>query len=90
MNNFSDADILSPQCRRDVGRKRIRKDVNRLTPEEKFRLNFALKAAMTRVRITQEFYNHLPFLVLIEILEKCLQIEKLLSPRIEPGLFDCK
>jgi len=37
---------LSPECERLVGRKRIRKEVNRLTPMEKFHLNFALKLAM--------------------------------------------
>ena len=38
---------MSPECERLVGRKRIRKDVNRLTPEEKSHLNLALKHAMT-------------------------------------------
>ena len=38
---------MSPECERRVGRKRIRKDVNRLTPEEKSHLNRALTLAMT-------------------------------------------
>ena len=38
---------MSPECERLVGRKRIRKDVNRLTPEEKSHLNRALTLAMT-------------------------------------------
>ena len=37
---------MSPECEKLVGRKRIRKEVNRLTPIEKFHLNFALKLAM--------------------------------------------
>ena len=37
---------MSPECERLVGRKRIRKDVNRLTPEEKYQLNLALKFAI--------------------------------------------
>ena len=40
------SDDLSPECDRLVGRKRIRKEVNRLTPKEKFHLNFAMKLAM--------------------------------------------
>jgi hypothetical protein len=39
-------DDLSPECRRLVGRKRIRKEVNRLTPDEKSILNNAMKQAM--------------------------------------------
>ena len=39
-------DELSPECRRLVGRKRIRKEVNRLTREEKSVLNNAMKKAM--------------------------------------------
>ena len=39
-------DNLSPECRRHIGRKRIRKEVNRLTPDEKSKLNNALKKAM--------------------------------------------
>ena len=41
-------DELSPECRRLVGRKRIRKEVNRLTREEKSVLNNAMKKAMNR------------------------------------------
>ena len=40
------SDDLSPECEKLVGRKRIRKEVNRLTPKEKFHLNFAMKLAM--------------------------------------------
>ena len=36
----------SPECRNLVGRKRIRKEVNRLTPDEKSVLNNAMKQAM--------------------------------------------
>ena len=36
----------SPECRKLVGRKRIRKEVNRLTPDEKSVLNNAMKQAM--------------------------------------------
>ena len=36
----------SPECRNLVGRKRIRKEVNRLTPDEKSMLNNAMKQAM--------------------------------------------
>ena len=36
----------SPECRKLVGRKRIRKEVNRLTREEKSVLNNAMKKAM--------------------------------------------
>ena len=43
---LSVSDDLSPECKRLVGRKRIRKEVNRLTPKEKFHLNFAMKLAM--------------------------------------------
>ena len=39
-------DDLSPECKRLVGRKRIRKEVNRLTSEEKSVLNNAMKKAM--------------------------------------------
>ena len=37
---------MSPECRSHIGRKRIRKEVNRLTPDEKSKLNNALKKAM--------------------------------------------
>ena len=40
-------DNLSPECRSQVGRKRIRKEVNRLTSDEKSVLNNAMKKAMT-------------------------------------------
>ena len=43
---FNVLDNLSPECRRHIGRKRIRKEVNRLTPDEKSKLNNALKKAM--------------------------------------------
>ena len=36
----------SPECRKLVGRKRIRKEVNRLTSDEKSVLNNAMKQAM--------------------------------------------
>ena len=36
----------SPECKKLVGRKRIRKEVNRLTPDEKSVLNNAMKEAM--------------------------------------------
>ena len=39
-------DNLSPECRSQVGRKRIRKEVNRLTSDEKSVLNNAMKEAM--------------------------------------------
>ena len=39
-------DDLSPDCRRLVGRKRIRKEVNRLTSQEKSVLKNAMKQAM--------------------------------------------
>ena len=39
-------DDLSPECRKLVGRKRIRKEVNRLTSDEKSLLNDAMKKAM--------------------------------------------
>ena len=39
-------DELSPECRKLVGRKRIRKEVNRLTRDEKSVLNNAMKKAM--------------------------------------------
>ena len=37
---------VSPECKRLVGRKRIRKEVNRLTSDEKSILNSAMKKAM--------------------------------------------
>ena len=37
----------SPECKKLVGRKRIRKEVNRLTSDEKSVLNNAMKKAMT-------------------------------------------
>ena len=39
-------DELSPECKKLVGRKRIRKEVNRLTWDEKSVLNNAMKKAM--------------------------------------------